>query len=184
MVAQFDHATPRPPQGFAPAEFVPWVEARLGEGLEVYVVYESCGLGYGLYRSLIQAGAHCDLIAAQQLDERNTRVKTGRDARELCLRLDRYLAGNKDSLAVIRVPSEEESGPDTGAASVSSLSVIDRKSRLRAAVCLSIMVGRRRRAGGGHKVGTVWASFCRFGGCPTLKFVGRCSWPSISKSAR
>ena len=32
----------------------------------------------------------------------------GRDARELCLRLDRYLAGNKDSLAVIRVPSEEE----------------------------------------------------------------------------
>ena len=80
-MAQFDHATPRPPQGFAPAEFVPWVEARLGEGLEVYVVYESCGLGYGLYRSLIQAGAHCYVIAAQQLDERNTRVKTdGRDA--------------------------------------------------------------------------------------------------------
>jgi hypothetical protein len=26
----------------------------------------------------------------------------------LCLRLDRYLAGNKDSLAVIRVPSETE----------------------------------------------------------------------------
>ena len=87
---------------------MPWVEARLGEGLEVYLVYESyesCGLGYGLYRSLIQAGAHCDVIAAQQLDERNTRVKTdGRDARELCLRLDRYLAGNKDSLAVIRYP--------------------------------------------------------------------------------
>jgi hypothetical protein len=60
---------------------VPWVEARLGEGLEVYVVYESCGLGYGLYRSLIQAGAHGYVIAAQQLDERNTRVKTdGRDA--------------------------------------------------------------------------------------------------------
>jgi hypothetical protein len=38
---------------------VPWVEARLREGLEVHVVYESCGLGYGLYRSLIQAGAHC-----------------------------------------------------------------------------------------------------------------------------
>jgi transposase len=109
VVAQYDHATPRPPQGFAPAGFVPWVEARLGEGLEVYLVYESCGLGYGLYRSLIQAGAHGYVIAAQQLDERNTRVKTdGRDARELCLRLDRYLAGNKDSLAVIRVPSEEE----------------------------------------------------------------------------
>jgi hypothetical protein len=36
-------------------------------------------------------------------------VKTdGRDGRALCLRLDRYLAGNKNSLAVIRVPSEEE----------------------------------------------------------------------------
>jgi transposase len=43
MVAQYDHATPRPPQGFAPAEFVPWVQARLGEGLEVHVIYEACG---------------------------------------------------------------------------------------------------------------------------------------------
>ena len=59
VVAQYDHATPRPPQRFAPAEFVPWVEVRLREGFEVYVVYESCGLGYGIYRSLIQAGAHC-----------------------------------------------------------------------------------------------------------------------------
>jgi hypothetical protein len=156
----------------------------LGEGLEVYVASESCGLGSGLYRSQIQAGAHCYVIAAQQLDERNTRVKTGgRDARELCLPLDRYLAGNKDFLAV-RVPSEEEERARHWAASVSSLSVIDRKWMLRAAVCLSIMVGRRRRAGGGHKAGTVWASFCRFGCCPTLKFVGRCSWPSISESAR
>ena len=83
--------------------------SRLREGFEVHVVYESCGLGYGLYRALLQAGAHCYVIAPQQLDERNTRVKTdGRDGRALCLRLDRYLAGNKDSLAVIRVPSERE----------------------------------------------------------------------------
>jgi transposase len=109
VAAQYDHATPRPPQGFAPAEFVPWVEARLREGFEVHVVYESCGFGFALYRALLQAGAHCYVIAPQKLDERNTRVKTdGRDSRALCLRLDRYLAGNKDSLAVIRVPSEEE----------------------------------------------------------------------------
>ena len=109
VAAQYDHATPRPPQGFAPAEFVPWVEARLREGFEVHVVYEACGFGFGLYRALLQAGAHCYVIAPQKLDERNTRVKTdGRDSRALCLRLDRYLAGNKDSLAVIRVPSAEE----------------------------------------------------------------------------
>jgi transposase len=109
VVAQYDHATPRPPQRFAPAEFVPWVETRLREGFEVHVVYEACGFGYGLYRSLLKVGAHCYVIAPQKLDERNRRVKTdGRDARVLCLRLDRYLAGNKDSLAVIRVPDEKE----------------------------------------------------------------------------
>jgi transposase len=108
-VAQYDHATPRPPHRFAAAEFVPWVQARLREGFEVHVVYEACGFGYGLYRGLLQAGAYCYVIAPQKLDEGNTRVKTdGRDGHALCLRLDRYLAGNKSSLAVIRVPSEQE----------------------------------------------------------------------------
>jgi transposase len=59
VVAQYDHATPRPPQRFAPAECVPWVETRLREGFEVHVVYEACGFGYGLYRSLLKLGAHC-----------------------------------------------------------------------------------------------------------------------------
>ena len=109
VVAQYDHATPRPPHRFAPAEFVPWVEARLREGFEVHVVYEACGFGYGLYRALLKAGAYCYVIAPQKLDEGNTRVKTdGRDSHALCLRLDRYVAGNKNSLAVIRVPGEEE----------------------------------------------------------------------------
>jgi transposase len=109
VVAQYDHATPRPPQRFAPAEFLPWVERRLREGFEVHVVYEACGFGDGLYRSLRKVGAHCYVIAPQKLDEGNRRVKSdARDGQALCLRLDRYLAGNKNSLALIRVPSEEE----------------------------------------------------------------------------
>ena len=151
-MAQYDHATPRPPHRFAPAEFVPWVQA-LREGFEVHVVYEACGFGYGLYRALLQAGAYCYVIAPQKLDEGNSRVKTdGRDGHALCLRLDRYLAGNKNSLAVIRVPSEEEERPDTGGASVNSLSITDRSWRLRVAVCLLIMVCRPLRAGGGRRV--------------------------------
>jgi len=63
VVAQYDHATPRPPQRFAPAEFLPWVQARLREGFEVHVVYEACGFGYGLYRTLLKAGAYCYVIA-------------------------------------------------------------------------------------------------------------------------
>src|SRR5258705_5781093 len=140
VVAQYEHATPRPPRGFAPAEFVPWVEARLRESLEVHVVYESCGLGYGLYRSLIQAGGHCYVIAPQQLDERNTRVKTdGRDGRALCLRLDRYLAGNKDSLAVIRVPSEREERARHWGRQREQLVRHRQKMEAKAAVCLLIM---------------------------------------------
>jgi transposase len=109
VVAQHDHATPRAPRRFAPSEFIPWVEARQRQGFEVHVVYESCGFGFGLYRALVTAGAHCYVIAPQKLDERNTRVKTdGRDAKTLCLRLDRYLQGNKNALAVIRVPTEQQ----------------------------------------------------------------------------
>jgi hypothetical protein len=56
VAAQYDHATPRPPQRFAPAEFLPWVEARLQEGFEAHVVYESCG-------SASDSTAHCSGLA-------------------------------------------------------------------------------------------------------------------------
>jgi transposase len=71
VVAQYDHATPPPAATFCSRGIVPWVEARQREGFEVHAVYESCGFGYGLYRRLLQAGAHCYVIAPQKLDERN-----------------------------------------------------------------------------------------------------------------
>ena len=43
---------------------------------------------------------------------------------------------------------------------------------------------QRPRAGGGRRVGAAWASFCRFGYCPTLSSISRCFSPSINKSAR
>jgi transposase len=43
------------------------------------------------------------------LDEQNKRVKTdGLDAKALCLKLDRFVQGNRAALALVRVPSEEE----------------------------------------------------------------------------
>jgi transposase len=109
VVAQHGHASPKPPQRFAPTAFLPWVEGLLRMGHQVHVVYEACGFGFGLYRALLAAGAHCLVIAPQKLDERRTGVKTdGRDAATLCQRLSRYLEGNREELAVIRVPTEEE----------------------------------------------------------------------------
>ena len=109
VVAQWEHATPRAAQRFLPQAFVPWVEGLLGAGHEVHVVYEACGFGYGLQRALVKAGARCLVIHPQRLDEVQCGVKTDpRDALTLCLRLGRYLDGNRHALAVIRVPSEEE----------------------------------------------------------------------------
>jgi transposase len=108
-VAQYDHLLPKPARRLAPSQFVPWVEQLLGAGHRVHVVYEACGFGFGLYRQLKKAGAHCYVIAPRKLDEQCTRVKTDpRDATTLCQRLSRYLDGNTRELAVIRVPGEEE----------------------------------------------------------------------------
>ncbi len=95
VVAQHDHATPRPPRRFAPGEFVPWVEGLLRQGHTVHVVYEACGFGFGLCRALRQTGVHCQVIAPRKLDEQRTGVKTdARDAATLCQRLSRYVDGN------------------------------------------------------------------------------------------
>jgi transposase len=49
------------------------------------------------------------VVCPQKLDEQNKRVKTdGLDAKALCLKLDRYVEGNRAALATVRVPSEEE----------------------------------------------------------------------------
>ncbi len=109
VVAQYDQLLPKAPRRFAPPEFVPWVEAVLRRGHTVHVVYEACGFGFGLYRQLCAAGAHCCVIAPRKLDEQGTGIKTDpRDALTLCQRLSRYVEGNTWELAVIRVPSEEE----------------------------------------------------------------------------
>jgi transposase len=109
VVAQEDHATPKPARRFRPEEFVPWVESLLARGHQVFVVYEACGFGFGLCRRLNALGATCYVIAPRKLDEQGKRVKTDAlDAATLCQRLSRYVEGNKKELAVIRIPTEEE----------------------------------------------------------------------------
>ncbi|MEO6738768.1 MAG: IS110 family transposase [Chthoniobacteraceae bacterium] len=109
VVAQWDHATPRAARRFLPQEFVPWVEGLRRAGHAVHAVDEACGFGDGLQRALEKAGAPCVVIHPQRLDEAQSGVKTDpRDALTLCLRLGRYLDGNKHALAVIRIPSEAE----------------------------------------------------------------------------
>ena len=110
VVMQEGGSNPKPPQRFSKEAFLYWA-ARLKQksGAEIYAVYEACGFGFSLQRRLSALSINCYVVCPQKLDERNKRVKTdGLDARALCLRLDRFVQGNGEALAIVRVPSEEE----------------------------------------------------------------------------
>jgi transposase len=110
VVAQEGGGNPKPAQRFSKAAFPGWA-ARLKQrsGAEIYAVYEACGFGFALQRQLAALGIGCHVVCPQKLDEQNKRVKTdGLDAKALCLKLDRYVEGNREALATVRVPSEEE----------------------------------------------------------------------------
>jgi transposase len=110
VVVQEGGVNPKPPQRFQKQTFLHWA-ARLKEntGAEMHAVYEACGFGFSLQRQLTVLGIVCHVVCPQKLDEHNKRVKTdGLDAKALCLKLDRFVQGNRSALALVRVPTEEE----------------------------------------------------------------------------
>ena len=111
VVCQEGGMSPKPAQRFKKEAFLSWA-ARLkqkNQGGEVHAVYEACGFGFGLQRALTALGIKCQVVCPQKLDEGNKRVKTDSlDARALCLKLDRFVEGNRQALALVRVPPEEE----------------------------------------------------------------------------
>ena len=105
-VAQKDHANPQAPRKFTNAELVAYVRQQVAAGFQVCCVQESCGFGFVLHRELVAAGAQSFLITPIAL---NGKRKTDKlDARALGLRLSRWLDGNRDELAPIRIPSAKE----------------------------------------------------------------------------
>jgi len=109
VVKQEGGTNPKPAQRFRKEAFLLWVAKLRSQGSDVHAVYEACGFGFGLQRQLSALGITCQVVCPQKLDERNKRVKTdGLDAKALCLKLDRFVQGNRDALALVRVPTEEE----------------------------------------------------------------------------
>jgi transposase len=105
-VAQKDHAHPHAPRKFTNDELVAQVQRWVAEGFQIFCVAESCGFGFVLHRRLAAAGAQSFLITPIAL---NGQRKTDKlDARALCLRLSRWLDGNREELAPIRIPSVAE----------------------------------------------------------------------------
>src|SRR5437870_5503991 len=109
VVMQEGGTNPKPAQRLQKEAFLHWVAKLKKEGAEVHAVYEACGFGFGLQRQLNALGITCQVVCPQKLDERNKRVKTdGLDAKALCLKLDRFVQGNRDALALVRIPTQEE----------------------------------------------------------------------------
>ena len=109
VVAQHGGSNPKPPQRFTKEAFLHWGAKLARAGGAIYAVYEACGFGFGLQRQLSTLGIKCYVVCPQKLDERNRRVKTDRlDAKALCLKLDRFVQGNREALALVRIPTQAE----------------------------------------------------------------------------
>lgn len=109
VVRILDHSAPQPAQRFTWAQFRAWIKTQLALAEAVHSCYEAGPFGYGLHRELVGLGAHNVVVQPVCLDERHTGVNHDKsDAKELALRLDRYVAGNPHALATVRVPTPEQ----------------------------------------------------------------------------
>ena len=106
---QEEGSHPKPPQRFTPADFLRWIDQQLTRGFHVVTCYEAGPLGFALHRQLAARGVTNHVVRPRVWDEHRGRVKTDRlDALWMLHALDRFCAGNKKALAIVRVPTEEE----------------------------------------------------------------------------
>jgi transposase len=109
VVRQIDGGAPQPPQRFSPAQFLEWAKKQTELAKQVYSCYEAGPFGYGLHRKLTALGVTNYVVRPRDWDQYGKKVKTDkRDAKQLVLHLDRYVAGNCDAFCVVRVPTEAE----------------------------------------------------------------------------
>ena len=109
VVRLVDGGTPQPSQRFTPDQFLVWAQQQLTRAEQVITCYEAGPFGYGLHRQLTRLGITNHVVRPRDWDEYGQHVKTdNRDARQLVLALDRYVAGNHAAFCVVRVPTEAE----------------------------------------------------------------------------
>lgn len=89
-------------------QLIGWVREKVAAGHTVYTVYECCGFGYTLHEQLEAAGAQSIITTPMRLNLDRRRKNDRMDARELCVRLSRYLDGQKEELKPIRIASRVE----------------------------------------------------------------------------
>jgi len=109
VVQQVEGEAPKAPQKFTPEAFLRQAAKLKQRANRVVSCYEAGCFGYVLHRQLESMGLENHVVRPRNWDEYGSKVKTdGRDARELCSCLDRWLAGNEHVLSIVRVPSEKQ----------------------------------------------------------------------------
>jgi len=109
VVRILEHSAPQPAQKFTPAKFLAWAKTQLALAQAVHSCYEAGPFGYVLHRELMKLGVRNVVVQPVCLDEHHKGVNHDKsDAKELALRLDRYVAGNDKALAIVRVPTIQE----------------------------------------------------------------------------
>ena len=109
VVRLLDQSAPQSAQKFTPAKFLAWVKTQLALAEAVHNCYEAGPFGYVLHRELVKLGVQNIVVQPVCLDEHHKGVNHDKsDAKQLALRLDRYVAGNDKALATVRVPTPEE----------------------------------------------------------------------------
>jgi transposase len=109
VVRILDNCAPQPAQQFAPAKFKDWIQRQVALAQAVHSCYEAGPFGYGLHRELVALGVRNLVVQPVCLDAQRKGVNHDKsDAKELAQRLDRYVAGNDQALATVRVPPPAE----------------------------------------------------------------------------
>lgn len=109
VVRILENSAPQPAQKFPPPKFLEWIKTQLPLAETVHSCYEAGPFGYGLHRNLVTLGVHNLVVQPVCLDEQHKGVNHDKsDAKQLALRLDRYVAGNAHALAIVRVPTPAE----------------------------------------------------------------------------
>jgi len=109
VVRQVGDLPAQPAQTFTPETFPQFARKQLGLAEKVWCCYEAGPTGFWLHRQLTALGVEALVVVPARLDAYGRKVNNDRnDARALSSKLSRYAAGEKEALAVVRVPTLEQ----------------------------------------------------------------------------
>jgi transposase len=109
VVRQLGDLSAQPAQTFSPEQFLGFARKQLELADKVWCCYEAGPTGFWLHRELTKSRLQALVVVPARLDAYGRKVNNDRnDARALASKLSRYVAGEKEALAVVRVPTPQQ----------------------------------------------------------------------------